>query len=158
MPTRTHTTKRPATGRFNRSAGTSTRRPAGRRPAAAASRRTIIVPRRKPQKSGMAKVVAGLTGALPGGGAKKAAGGSKGRTAGLAVLAGAAGLALKNRDKLQGMIRGKGSGTGDRAAHADAPANPVVVTEPGPGASGTSAPGTATPGIAPLDAEDRPAG
>jgi hypothetical protein len=158
MPTRTHTAKRPATGRFNRSAGTSTRRPAGRRPAAAASRRTMIVPRRKPQKSGMAKVVAGLTGALPGGGAKKAAGGSKGRTAGLAVLAGAAGLALKNRDKLQGMIRGKGSGTGDRAAHADAPANPVVVTEPGPGASGTSAPGTATPGIAPLDAEDRPAG
>jgi hypothetical protein len=104
-----------------------------------------IVTRRKPQKTGIAKVLGGVAGALPGAGKKKgASGGGKGRTAGLALLAGAAGLALKNRDKLTGMVRSKGSGTGDRTAHADAPANPVVVTE-GPAAkAGTppSAPAT----------------
>jgi hypothetical protein len=81
----------------------------------------------------MAKVMDGVTGALPGGkgGAKGAAGSGKGRAAGIAVLAGAAGLLFKNRDKLRG---GKGSDTSDRAGHADAPANPIVVTE-GPAAN-----------------------
>jgi hypothetical protein len=78
----------------------------------------------------MAKVTERVAGMLPGAAAaKKAGGGGKGRTAGLALLAGAAGLALKNRGKLAGLRGGKGSGTGDRTSHADAPANPVVITE-----------------------------
>jgi hypothetical protein len=137
MATRTQRTARPTGGRFARPAGTSAKRPAARRPATP-SRRPTIITRRKPQKTGMAKVLEGVTGALPGG-AKKGAGGGKGRTAGLAVLAGAAGLALKNRDKLSGMMRSKGSGTGDRTSHADAPANPIVVTE-GPAAKDATAP------------------
>jgi hypothetical protein len=128
MATRTQRMARPTGGRFARPAGTPANRPAGRR-SAAPSRRPTIVTRRKPQKTGMAKMLEGVAGALPGAGAKKGAGGGKGRTAGLAMLAGAAGLALKNRDKLTGMVRSKGSGTGDRTAHADAPANPIVVTE-----------------------------
>jgi hypothetical protein len=141
MATRTTATKRPASGRFSRPGGPSTQRPAGRRPSSAAPRRPSIVPRRRPQKSGIAKLVEGVSGALPGAGAKKsgAGGGGKRRTAGLAVLAGAAGLAFKNRDKMQGMLRGKGSDTGDRSAHADAPANPVVITE-APAASDAVAP------------------
>jgi hypothetical protein len=129
MATRTQRTGRPTSSRFARPAGTPANRQAGRK-STASSRRPTIVTRRKPQKTGMAKMIEGVTGALPGAGAKKgASGGGKGRAAGLAVLAGAAGLALKNRDKLSGMVRSKGSGTGDRTAHADAPANPVVVTE-----------------------------
>jgi hypothetical protein len=107
-----------------------TKRPATRRPGATPPRRRTIATRRTPQKSGMAKVMEGVAGVLPGASAKKGSGGGgKGRTAGLALLAGAAGLALKNRDKLQGVGRRKGSDTGDRTAHADAPAHPVVVTE-----------------------------
>ena len=121
--TKTQATRRPTTGRFTRSAGTPAKRP-------------LRVSRRKPQKTGMAKLLEGVTG---GAAAKKGgSGGGKGRTAGLAMLAGAAGLALKNRGKLQGMLGKKGSGTGDRTAHADAPANPIVVTE-GPAAN-TDAP------------------
>jgi hypothetical protein len=88
----------------------------------------------------MAKLAGGLAGMLPGAAAKKGSGGGgKGRTAGLAMLAGIAGLALKNREKLQGIVRGKGSGTGDRVeqAHADAPATPIVVTEPDGGPART---------------------
>ena len=135
MATKTKGTTRPTGGRFARPAGTSAQRPGGRRSAGTASRRPTIVTRRKPQKSGMAKVMQGVAGALPGAAGKKGTGGGgKGRAAGLAVLAGAAGLALKNRGKLQGMMGGNGSGTGDRTAHADAPANPIVVTE-GPAAN-----------------------
>jgi hypothetical protein len=140
MATRTQPGKRPAAGRFARSTGTSAPRTGGRRSAATPKSRSTIITRRKPQKSGMAKVMAGVTGALPGAAAKKGSGGGgKGRTAGLAMLAGAAGLALKNRGKLQGMLRGKGSDTGDRAAHADVPANPVVVTEGPASADGPAA-------------------
>jgi hypothetical protein len=113
MATRTQGTRRPATGRSARSAGTP-------------AKRQVRVSRRKPQKTGLAKLLDGVSG----GTAKKgASGGGKGRAAGLAMLAGAAGLALKNRGKLEGMVRRKGSGTGDRTAHADAPANPVVITD-----------------------------
>jgi hypothetical protein len=116
MATRTQGTRRPATGRSARSA----------RSAGTPAKRQVRVSRRKPQKTGLAKLLDGVSG----GTAKKgASGGGKGRAAGLAMLAGAAGLALKNRGKLEGMVRRKGSGTGDRTAHADAPANPVVVTE-----------------------------
>jgi hypothetical protein len=121
MPTHTKPTKRPAGGRFARPAPTTARRPAAR----PATSRRITVRRRPPQKTGMAKVMESLTGAAK----KGAPSGKGGRGAGLAVLAGAAGLALKNRDKLQSMMRRGGSGTGDRTAHADAPATPVVVDE-----------------------------
>jgi len=132
MANRTQATRAPAaSARFSRSGGTTGRSPSARRPsprrASAPSRRPTI--RRRPQKTGMAKVAERVAGMVPGGAAgKKAASGGKGRTAGLALLAGAAGLALKNRDKLAGLRGGKGSGTGDRTSHADAPANPVVIT------------------------------
>jgi len=118
MATRTQAARRPAAGRFTRSAGTPAKRP-------------VRVSRRKPQKTGMAKLLDGVTAAA----AKKGGGGGgKGRAAGLALLAGAGGLALKNRGKLGGMMNRTGSGTGDRTAHADAPANPIVVDEGAPAA------------------------
>jgi hypothetical protein len=117
MATRTPATKRPAAGRFGRSAEPSTQRSSRRRTSPATSRRRSIVPRRTPAKSGMAKLTDGVAGALPGRANKgSGGGGGTGRTTGLAVLAGAAGLAFKNRSKLQGMLRRKRSdagGTGD---------------------------------------------
>jgi hypothetical protein len=143
MPTRTQPAKKATPGRFGRPAGTSAQRPAGRRPATT-SRRPAIVPRRKPQKTGMAKMMEGLGSALPG--ASKTSRGSggkgKGMGAGLAVLAGAAGLAMKNRGRLQGMMRRKDQ---DRMAHADEPAHPVVAVEPGGGPVGTASPNSADP-------------
>lgn len=64
--------------------------------------------RRKPSpRSKSDKALSGLVGMLPGSVLGKAAkgspaGGGKGRKAGFALLAGAAGLALKNRDKMPG--------------------------------------------------------
>src|SRR4051794_3603671 len=113
MATRTQGTRRPATGRSARSAGTP-------------AKRQVRITRRTPQKTGLAKLLDGVAG----GTAKKGASGSgKGRAAGLAMLAGAGRPARQNRRKLEGMVRRKGSGTGDRTAHADAPAHPVVITE-----------------------------
>jgi hypothetical protein len=156
MPSRTQPASRPATGRFGRPAAA----PSGRfsrpgrttaRPAPTASRRPAIVTRRKPQKTGLAKVVDNLGGALPGRGktskGRGSAGGSKGKGmgAGLALLAGAAGLAMKNRGRLKGMMRGKDQ---DRTAHADEPVTPVVEVQPGGGPVGPDVPPSA----------DRPAG
>jgi hypothetical protein len=90
--TRTHAAKRPAAGRF-RGPGSPTHRPAARRTAAPAWRPPLVT-RRKPHKSGIAKILGGLGAALPGAGSRKAGRGGgmgKGRAAGgLAVLAGAA--------------------------------------------------------------------
>ncbi|HEX2103441.1 MAG TPA: hypothetical protein VHF51_07295 [Solirubrobacteraceae bacterium] len=153
MPARTQPAKRAATGRFARPAGTSAQRPAARRPATA-SRRPAIVPRRKPQKTGMAKMMETVGAALPGAskGARSRGGGGKGKGmgAGLAVLAGAAGLAMKNRDRLRGMMRRSDQ---DRVAHAEEPARPNVEAQPGggpvgtapPNATDTGAPGTERP-------------
>jgi hypothetical protein len=137
MPTRTQAPRRPTPARFGRPAGGAPRS-AGRRPAQA-SRRSVIVPRRKPQKTGMAKVMGSIGGALPGGsgkGGKGARGGAKGKGmgAGVALLAGAAGLAMKNRGRIQGMMKRSDK---DRVAHADAPANPKVETLPGAGPAGS---------------------
>jgi hypothetical protein len=149
MPPRTQAAKRPAAGRFSRpgAAGAgAAARPAGRRPATP-SRRPIVA-RRKPQKTGMAKAMESLGGALPGGkgskGRSSGGGKTKGMGAGLALLAGAAGLAVKNRGRIQGMLGGKDK---DRTAHADAPAQPIVKVEPGGGPAG-SHPGV-TPGATP---------
>jgi len=74
--------------------------------------------RRQPQKqSALKRAVSGLGGALPRTSRHASASSSKGRrrggmVGGLAVLAGAAGLALKNRDKVTSMARrDRGHGT-----------------------------------------------
>jgi hypothetical protein len=88
------------TGRFTRSTQS---RYAG--PSNVLSRRT------KPPKkqSGPAKVMSSLTGMLSGGAAKKKGSShGKGKSAGgLAALAGIAGLAIKNRDKLTSLRGGR---------------------------------------------------
>jgi hypothetical protein len=99
MPTRTETSKRRAVQRR-----------------AASPRRPTMVTRRKPQKSGMAKAADKLGGLLPGMGAQKSqrtAGttSKKRTTGGLALLAGAAGFAMKNRQKITSMIRRRESST-----------------------------------------------
>jgi hypothetical protein len=132
MPTRTQPARRATPTRFGRPAGSPAPRPAARRPATA-SRRPAIVPRRKPQKTGMAKMMESVGAALPGAAKSSRGGGGgkgKGIGAGVAVLAGAAGLAMKNRGRIQGMLRRKDQ---DRMAHADAPAHPVVEVQPGGG-------------------------
>jgi hypothetical protein len=142
MPTHTQPSRRTTTGRFARPAGTAAQRPAARRPTTA-SRRPAIVPRRKPQKTGLAKVTETVGAALPGAAKSRSRGGggkAKGMGAGLAVLAGAAGLAMKNRDRLRGIM---GRTDKDPIAHADAPAHPAVEAQPGGGRVGT-APPTAT--------------
>jgi hypothetical protein len=73
---------------------------------------------RRTQKSGAAKTAEKLGGLLPGmraqsGGRGSAGGRSKKRTTGgLALLAGAAGFAMKNRAKLTSMMRRKDTSTG----------------------------------------------
>jgi hypothetical protein len=90
MPTRTETSKRRAVQRR-----------------AASSRRPTMVTRRKPQKSGVAKAADKLGSLLPGMGAQK----SQRTAGGLALLAGAAGFAMKNRQKITSMIRRRESST-----------------------------------------------
>jgi hypothetical protein len=128
MPTRTAPAKRPTGARFGRPAGVPAPRANARR-SAAPSRRVAIVPRRKPPKTGMAKVMETVGGASKGKG--------KGMGAGLALVAGAAGLAMKNRGKIQGMLRRPDQ---ERIAHADAPANPKVEVQPDGGPVGPDAP------------------
>ena len=68
--------------------------------------------RRRPARSGTAKAADNLGGMLPGPrGQKRGASGGPGKkgTAGLALLAGAAGLLMKNREKLTAMIRHRDS-------------------------------------------------
>jgi hypothetical protein len=81
---------------------------------------------RRTQKSGAAKVAEQLGGLLPGTrGQKRGGSGGPGKkgTAGLALLAGAAGLLMKNREKLTSMIRHRDS--------SDQPVKPVD-QQPGP--------------------------
>jgi hypothetical protein len=97
---------------------------------------------RKPQKSGAAKVAAQLGGLLPGtrGQKRGASGGpSKKGTAGLALLAGAAGLLMKNREKLTSMIRHRDSSSEavrpgvpqpTPAASNSGPVDPAAVADP----------------------------
>jgi hypothetical protein len=101
MQTRTRTGQRPSSGgRFprqlapTRRAPTPTRRPVPRPP--------MRIGRRPPQKSNLDKALEGITGLLNRSGGKSGAGRGRGRKgkAGMAFLAGAAGLAFKNRDKL----------------------------------------------------------
>jgi uncharacterized protein YcfJ len=107
MPTRTQTPKRPGSGRFARPGAKPARRPSGGR-RHASSRRPTMVTRRRPAKSGATKAAEKLGSLLPGRHGQKRAGSGRRRkkgTAGLALLAGAAGLVMKNRDKLTSRIR-----------------------------------------------------
>jgi hypothetical protein len=130
MPTRTQTPKRSAAGRFARPAGKTAQRPArGRR--APSSRRPAVpsmVNRRRPAKSGTAKAADKLAGMLPGTrGQKRGGSGGPGKkgTAGLALLAGAAGLLIKNREKLTSMIRHRDS-SGEAVKPVEPQAGPVA--------------------------------
>ena len=95
-----------------------------------------------PEKSGMSKALSSL-GSLSGGKAAKKASSRSAKPAGFALLAGAAGLALKNRDKLKGLanrgdssqegapsgtLYGDGTATGMRTDNG-MPASAVGVTE-----------------------------
>lgn len=127
MPTRTTPRSTPAPGRFGRTpskppAGrfgrTPSKPPAGRfgrtsaqRPSTRISTPRISVGRGATKRSKGDKTLSKLTGMLPGSMLGRAAkpssrggGGGKGRKAGFAMLAGAAGLALKNRDRLPGPL------------------------------------------------------
>jgi hypothetical protein len=108
MPTRTQTPGRPVAGRFGRTAGKPAQRPARGRRTTSSRRPAMPTVGRRPQKSGAAKAAEKLGGLLPGKrGQKRGASGGPGKksTAGLALLAGAAGLLVKNREKLTSMIR-----------------------------------------------------
>ena len=112
MPTHTQTPKRPAAGRFGRPAGKPAQRPARGRRTTSSRRPAMPTMGRKPAKSGAAKAAEKLGGLLPGTrGQKRGASGGPGKkgTAGLALLAGAAGLLMKNREKLTAMIRHRDS-------------------------------------------------
>jgi hypothetical protein len=124
MPTRTQTSRRPTGGRFTRPAATPTRRRPSR-------------PRRKPQKSGLEKAFEQVTAMLPGAGAKKGrrGGSARGRKpAGMAALAGAAGLAMKNRDKIMSLVRRRRSHEEPATSAPSDPATPPMGTNTPPAA------------------------
>ena len=117
MPTRTHP-RRSSTipaGRFSRSAVTRPATRAGRR-RAVPQRRGVAggwLQRRQPQKqSQLKRVLGGLSGALPGLRKRQSAsptkGGRSGKVGGMALLAGAAGLVFKNRDRVASLVRRDG--------------------------------------------------
>ena len=135
----------PATGRFSRS-GTTNRR------AAAASRRHVAqrrgiaggwLQRSQTQKqSGIKRAMSGVTGALPSLGKKRSSSSSSrmgkgGKAGGLALLAGAVGLAVKNRDKVASIAR-RDDGAEDRPdLGATTPITPAAT---GPASTGTAPP------------------
>jgi hypothetical protein len=84
---------------------------------------------RRPQKSGAAKAAEQLGGLLPGRrGQKRGASGGpgkKGTAAGLALLAGAAGLLMKNREKVTSKIRHRDA-SGEAGKPGVPQAGPVV--------------------------------
>ena len=142
MPTRTQTPNRPASGRFGRPAGKPAQRPARGRRTASSRRPAMPTMGRRPQKSGAAKVAEQLGGLLPGRRGRKrgtSTGPGKKGTAGLALLAGAAGLLMKNREKLTSKIRhrdasGEAAGPGvaqaTPAARNSGPVDPAAVANP----------------------------
>jgi hypothetical protein len=123
MPTATRTPRRAATPR---------RAPAQSRYARAAAHRGQGLRRRKPpQPTGIKKVLGSI---LPGAAAKKAAPSSKkGKAGGLALAAAAAGMAFKNRGKLNELRHRDSSAAGtstapgvNNAAGSPPPATPSV--------------------------------
>ena len=140
MPTRTSPRSTPSAGRFGRTqpapgrfGRTPPHRPATRRSTPSAR----LAVRRKPApRSNASKALNGIAGLLPGSmlgkAAKPSGGGGKGRKAGFALLAGAAGLALKNRDKLPG---GRGGKTEAPVAPAPMPPDPIATAPTAPAAT-----------------------
>jgi hypothetical protein len=134
MPTSTRPRRSSAApaGRFGRSASTRPAGRAGRRPAVP-QRRGVAggwLQRRQPQKqSQLKRMLGGLSGALPGRGKRQSTsstkGGRRGKVGGLALLAGAAGLVLKNRDRVASLARrDEGHHNHDHGAGGQAPATP----------------------------------
>jgi hypothetical protein len=161
-PTRTRRTPAATTGRFSRpgaggrSTATARRSIPSRRPTST-QRRAIAggwLQRRQPQKqSGMQRVLGGVTGALPGlskkGSSSKV--GRTGKAGGLALLAGVAGLAFKNRDKVASLARRDSAGNDFQTAPATpTPVPPVSTTPSGSGTTGLST-GSAGTGTSPID-------
>jgi hypothetical protein len=110
MTTQTRSRRRGASGR---------RRPA-RRGVPSAGR----FGRRAPQKSGVGGLLERLTTALPTSGQKAKGGGAGKRAAGMAMLAGVAGLALKNRNRLTSLLgRAK---SGEQSARMEGPLDPLT--------------------------------
>ena len=107
--TRPRTTQTP--GRFARPGTTSARRtPARRTPA----RRTPPMPRIPTRRAQKPSGLAGMLNKLPGmmgSGRRSSGGGNKGKFGAAALFAGAAGFAMRNRDKLPGPLGRKDSGT-----------------------------------------------
>lgn len=103
-PTRTRRSSAPATGRFGR----STTKRASARPA---RRRGLAGGRlQRQRRSGLKRTLSGMSGAVSGLLAKRRStssrnSGRRGKAGGLALLAGAAGLAFKNRDRLGSFAR-----------------------------------------------------
>jgi hypothetical protein len=157
MPmTRTTTPSRRA-ARFSRtSAPTSTRRLGGSRGVAQPSRYGLAggwLQRREQPKSGPKRVVENLNALVPGLAKEVSRSSSKrrsrgGKAGGIALMSAAAGVAYKNRDKLMGMLRDRGSET-----HEDKTVSPVEAgTRPTTGAGDPIRSGN----IAPTDAGNRP--
>ncbi len=161
-PSRTRRTSAATTGRFNRpgAAGRSaaaTRRSVPTRRPVTTQRRAIAggwLQRRQPKKqSGLQRALGGVTGALPGMAKKRSSSSGKvgrtGKAGGFALLAGVAGLAFKNRDKVASMARRDKAGDGIQAAPtATTPVAPVGASPTGSGTtpldSGMGATGTGT--------------
>lgn len=153
MPTRTTPRSAASGGRFARPAPRSTSprwsRPQGRRTAQSrrpAAPRGVTFRRRPPKRSTAGKAIGGLAGLLPTSGAKSGGRGKKG-PAGFAVLAGAAGLALKNRDKITSIINRRRSqpeaaGVGDQARTDAGPAGTQSETSSVPPLGGPVPPTT----------------
>jgi hypothetical protein len=101
------------TGRYARSTSTPRRFPP-----------TQGLRRRQPQPSGLKKVMSAV---LPTAAAKKATPSSKkGKAGGFALIAAAAGMAFKNRDKLGELRRKQASGTSTTPATSDNASTPPV--------------------------------
>jgi hypothetical protein len=102
--------RQPAPARFSRPAASGGR--FGRHPAPA-SRFAVGRRRQAPKRSKPGQMMKSIAAALPGlaRGRSKSRGGGRRRAGGMAVLAGGVGLAMKNRNKLAGMM-GRRSSTG----------------------------------------------
>jgi hypothetical protein len=120
-----------STGRFSRP-GTSPSR--GRRTTTrATSRMPALHGRTSTAKRKQRRSLGGmLAGLLPGRGASKATPGSKGgRAGGVALLAGAAGVAFRNRDKLTAMLQRKRGNAAEPETPAHAATRPEPANTPG---------------------------
>jgi hypothetical protein len=149
-----HPPPRGAAGmRLPRSPRPAPRRTAGTR---AVANRRVTIARRQPPKSTANRLLGRLAGMLPGAGARKrgrrAPRGAKATApAGLALLAGAAGMALKNRNKLTGLLPGRSR------QEQSPPTPPAVETAPVERVPESPTPHAPPPPAARPDAADAPA-